>query len=128
VQRPQQPAGSPEVIERTVWMVFDAKDQYPLQWAAIESIADKIGCTAETLRKRVRQVECDSPAQQAQASTAQAVVRLHERKRDIASQLAITPETLLRPMHSFARRGVIEVSGYLVRELDTTALGKLAQA
>jgi len=32
-------------------MVFDAKDQYPLHWAAVESIAGKIGCTAETLRK-----------------------------------------------------------------------------
>ncbi len=31
-------------------MVFDAKDQYESQWAAIVSIADKIGCTAETLR------------------------------------------------------------------------------
>ena len=36
-------------------MVFDAKDQYPSQWAAIESIAGKIGCTGETLRKWVRQ-------------------------------------------------------------------------
>ena len=41
-------------------MVFDAKDQYPSQWAAIESIAGKIGCTAETLRKWVRQGERDS--------------------------------------------------------------------
>ena len=32
-------------------MVFDAKDQYPSQWAAIESIAGKIGCSGETLRK-----------------------------------------------------------------------------
>ena len=30
---------SPEVIERAVRMVFEAKDQYPSQWAAIESIA-----------------------------------------------------------------------------------------
>ena len=36
-------------------MVFDAKDQYPSQWAAIESIAAKIGCTGETLRKWVHQ-------------------------------------------------------------------------
>ncbi len=41
-------------------MVFDAKDQYPSQWAAIESIAGKIGCTGETLRKWVRQGERDS--------------------------------------------------------------------
>lgn len=58
----------------------------------------------------------------------QAVVRLHERKRDVASQLAITPETLSRLMRNFTRQGVIEVSGYVVRVLDTAALGRLAQA
>ena len=41
-------------------MVFDAKDQYPSQWAAIESIAGKIGCTGETLRKWIRQGQRDS--------------------------------------------------------------------
>jgi len=47
----KSPKSSSEVIERAVRIVFDAKDQYPSQWAAIESIAGKIGCTAETLRK-----------------------------------------------------------------------------
>ena len=46
---------SPEVRERAVRMVFDAKDQYESQWAAIVSIASKIGCTAETLRRWTRQ-------------------------------------------------------------------------
>jgi transposase len=50
---------SPEVQERAVRMVFDAKDQYASQWAAIESIAAKIGCTPETLRRWVRQGERD---------------------------------------------------------------------
>ena len=45
----KSPKFSPEVVERAVRMVFDAKDQYLSQWAAIESIAGKIGCTAETL-------------------------------------------------------------------------------
>ena len=56
----KSPKFSPEVMERAVRMVFDAKDQYPSQWAAIESIAGKIGCTGETLRKWVRQGERDS--------------------------------------------------------------------
>lgn len=56
----KSPKYSPEVVERAVRMVFEAKDQYPSQWAAIESIASKIGCTAETLRKWVRQGERDS--------------------------------------------------------------------
>lgn len=58
----------------------------------------------------------------------EAVVQLHERKRDVASQLAITPETLSRLMRSFARQGVIEVAGYTVRVLDTRALERLAEA
>ena len=50
----KSPKFSPEVQDRAVRMVFDAKDQYPSQWAAIESISAKIGCTGETLRKWVR--------------------------------------------------------------------------
>ena len=38
----KSPKLSPEVVERAVRMVFDAKDQYPAQWAAIESIAGKM--------------------------------------------------------------------------------------
>lgn len=39
---------SPEVMERAVRMVLEAKDQYESQWAAIVSISAKMGCTAET--------------------------------------------------------------------------------
>ena len=56
----KSPKFSPEVIERAVRMVFDAKDQYPSQWAAIESIAGKIGCTAQTLDNWVKQHERDT--------------------------------------------------------------------
>jgi transposase len=48
-----------EVRERAVRMVFEQAGQYPTQWAAICSIADKIGCTSETLRKWVRKAEVD---------------------------------------------------------------------
>ena len=50
---------SPEVRERAVRMVLEHANQYPSQWAAITSIAEKIGCTAETLRSWVRQTERD---------------------------------------------------------------------
>jgi len=50
---------SPEVRERAVRLVFEHQGEYPSQWAALESIAPKIGCTAETLRKWVRKAERD---------------------------------------------------------------------
>ena len=56
----KSPKFSAEVQERAVRMVFDAKEQYPSQWATIEPIAGKIGCTGETLRNWVRQGERDS--------------------------------------------------------------------
>jgi len=50
---------SPEVRERAVRMVLDHQGDHGSQWAAISSIAAKIGCTAETLRRWVRQGERD---------------------------------------------------------------------
>jgi transposase len=48
------------VRERAVRMVFNHAGDYPTQWAAITSIAAKIGCTPETLRSWVRQAERDA--------------------------------------------------------------------
>ena len=48
---------SSEVRERAVRMVVEHESEYASQWAAIRSIASKIGCTGETLRKWVRQTE-----------------------------------------------------------------------
>jgi transposase len=50
---------SPEVKERAVRMVFEHESEYSSQWATIQSIASKIGCTAETLRSWVRQAVRD---------------------------------------------------------------------
>ena len=51
---------SPEVRERAVRMVREHGPEHPSQWAAITSIASKIGCTAQTLCIWVRQAERDS--------------------------------------------------------------------
>jgi transposase-like protein len=54
------PKYSAEVRERAVRMVFDHAGDYSSQWAAIASIAGKIGCSAQTLANWVRRAERDS--------------------------------------------------------------------
>ena len=51
---------SPEVKARAVRMVREHRPDYPSQWATITSIAKKIGCTTETLRRWVQQAERDA--------------------------------------------------------------------
>ena len=53
---------APEVQERAVRMVLEHQEDHESQWATITSIAEKIGCSPETLRKWVRQAECDQGA------------------------------------------------------------------
>ena len=51
---------SPEVKERAVRLVQEARKDYPSQWAAVESIAPKIGCAAVTLHAWVKRHEIDA--------------------------------------------------------------------
>jgi len=50
---------SPEIRERAVRLVFEQQKERDSQWSAIGSIAGKMGCTPETLRKWVRRAETD---------------------------------------------------------------------
>jgi CRP-like cAMP-binding protein len=95
----------------------------------------------ETLAQQVQQMTMasrnllhnDAPARLAQwllqrlpQCSGQAELRLQERKRDIAQQLAMSPETLSRLMRSFESRGVLSVRGYQVQVRDVDELRALA--
>jgi len=75
---------SPEVRERGVRMVYDHQDEYESQWAAIRSIASKLGCSAETLRKWVRQSEIDQGKRSGSTSSEQARLKeLEQENREL---------------------------------------------
>ena len=58
--RPSRKPFTPEVRERAVRLVREQRDAYPTQWAAIQAIAPKIGCSAEALRTWGRRAERDA--------------------------------------------------------------------
>jgi transposase len=51
---------SPELRERAVRLVFEHTEDHPSQWATIRSVAEKIGCPVEVLRRWVRHAERDA--------------------------------------------------------------------
>ena len=81
---------SPEMRERAVRMVQEHRSEHPSQWAAIESIAAKVGCVPQTLHTWVKQNEIDA-GQRDGLSTAEAQ-RIKELERE-------NRETRRRPTH-----------------------------
>jgi transposase len=74
------PKYSPEFRERAVRLVFEHQGEHKTQWAAIGSIASKIGCTSETLRKWVRQAERDQGQRDGLSSTERERLKQLERE------------------------------------------------
>jgi transposase len=72
---------SQEVRERAVRMVVEHGGEYGSEWEAMCSIAEKIGCSAETLRKWVRRTEVDSGRRGGLTSDDQA--RMKELEREV---------------------------------------------
>jgi transposase len=71
---------SQEVRERAVRLVFDHGNEYGSEWEAMGSIAEKIGCSAETLRKWVRQTEVDTGRRGGLTTAEQARIKELERE------------------------------------------------
>ena len=72
---------SPEVRERAVRMVQEQRGQYPSLWAAIESIAPKIGCVPQTLNEWFKRAEVDAGTREG-VTTAEAQ-RVKELEREV---------------------------------------------
>jgi transposase len=71
---------APEVRERAIRMVLEHQGDHGSQWATISSIAEKIGCSPETLRKWVRQAECDQGARTGLTSAERERLKAQERE------------------------------------------------
>ena len=91
---------SPEVRERAVRMVLDNEREYDSQWSAIVSIATKIGCSPETLRKWIRQTEVDTGRRGGLTSDER--IRIKELEREVR-ELRRTNEILRKASAYFAQ-------------------------
>lgn len=91
---------SPEVRERAVRLVREHQSDYETQWAAITSIASKIGCAAETLRLWVRRTERDAGQRPGLTSEEQQRLKLLEREN---RELRRTNEILRKASAYFAQ-------------------------
>ena len=91
---------SPEVHERAVGLVRETRQSHDSEWAAITSVAQKIGCTPETLRKWVRQSERDAGARP--GLTTEDKSRIKELEREV-HELRRTNEILRKASAFFAQ-------------------------
>ena len=91
---------SPEVRERAVRMVEEHREAHASEWAVLQSVAPKLGCTAETLRKWVRQAQRD--AGHRPGLTTSERERLKELEREV-SELKRANEILRKAFAYFAQ-------------------------
>ena len=98
-----------EVRERAVRLVFEHQGEYESQWAAVTSIAGKLGMTNETLRKWVRQAEIDGGARPGVSSAeAERVEELERENRELrrANEILKAASVSLRGSSTRIRRSV----------------------
>ncbi len=85
---------------KAVRLVVDHREDYPTEWAAIKAVSSRLGMTAETLRKWIRQTEVDEGRSDGVSTEAARIIR--EQKRKIA-ELEQTIDILSAATSFFAR-------------------------
>lgn len=88
---------SPEVRARAVWMVTEHEAEHPSRWAAVSSIAAKIGCSAHTLHEWVVTCPC-------QRLTCERVVKIFKRKRQVCSSAVVSTKLVFLNIMPVERR------------------------
>ena len=78
---PKMTRFAPQVRERAVRLLWDHEQEYPSRWAAVKSIAAKVGCSSEALRSGVRQAERDTGRQP--GPTTDDLHRMKELEREV---------------------------------------------
>ena len=74
---------SPEVRERAVRLVLEQQGEYSSRWSAICSIAEKIGCTAETLRRWCKEVEGSHESLSGEKTAQEQLKQLERENREL---------------------------------------------
>ena len=90
----------PELRERAMRLVREHRDEHPSEWAAIESVAKKLGMTPETLPKWLRREEVDQ--HQRPGVTSSERERIRELEREVR-ELRRANEILKAASAFFAR-------------------------
>ena len=93
---------SPEVREGAVRMVLEHVGEYPTRWAAVESIAGKIGCAAQTLHEWTTKAEVDAGKRAGVPSEVAEKLKALEREN---RELRQANENLRRASAYFAQAG-----------------------
>ncbi len=95
-------SSSPEVRERAVGLVRETWQSHDSEWAAITSVAEKMGCTPETLRKWMRQAQRDAATRPGPGPTTEDKAPIKELEREV-HELRRTNEILRKASAFFAQ-------------------------
>lgn len=109
------------------WLLQEPRLGEHLLLGLARNVASLAGITHDLMHKDAEHRLAVWLLQRCQRVGSEVLVSLQERKRDIAAQLAITPETLSRILRLLQRKGLVAVQGYTVRVHDLPALEALAR-